>query len=117
VVADYSRHKELAFQFVKLLTDKEEQLEQWKTFGQLPANAEAAATLTGNEQLGPVLEAATKSSATPFTGAWGDIQLALTNTVVQTLPELAQGPIDPAKLDGRLAAAQKTAQSALDRAE
>jgi multiple sugar transport system substrate-binding protein len=117
VVADYSKNKELAFKFVKLLTDKDEQLEQWKTFGQLPANAEAAATLTGDKQLGPVLEAAAKSSATPFTGAWGDIQLALTNAVVQTLPELARGPVDPAKIDGRLAAAQKTAQSALDRAK
>lgn len=116
VVADYSDNKDLAFQFVKMVTDAQEQLVQWKTFGQLPTNAEASATLVGDPKLAAVVEAATKSTATPFTGAWGDIQLALTNTVVQTLPELARGPVAPASIESRLAAAQKTAQSALDRA-
>ena len=117
VVADYSKNKDLAFQFVKMMTDKDEQLDQWNTFGQIPANAEAAASLTGDPKLAAVIDAAKKSVATPFTGAWGDIQLSLTNTVVQTLPDLSNGNVDQAGLDTRLAAAQKTAQSALDRAK
>ena len=62
-------------------------------------------------------EAANKSVATPFTGAWGDIQLALTNVVVQSIPDLSKGSVSDAQLDGRLADAQKAAQSALDRAK
>src|SRR5205085_2143036 len=65
----------------------------------------------------PVAEAATKSVATPFTGAWADIQLALTNVVVQSIPDLSKGSLSDAQLDARLAAAQKAAQSALDRAK
>jgi multiple sugar transport system substrate-binding protein len=62
-------------------------------------------------------EAASKSVATPFTGAWSDIQLALTNVAVQSLPDLSKGSVSDAQLDSRLAAAQKSAQSSLDRAK
>ena len=87
------------------------------TFGVLPQNAAAAKALQADPKLAPFVDAANKSVATPFTGAWADIQLALTNTVVQSLPDLAKGPIADAQLDSRLAAAQKTAQSSLDRAK
>ena len=62
-------------------------------------------------------EASAKSVATPFTGAWGDIQLALTNVVVQSIPDLSKGSVPDADLTARLATAQKAAQSALDRAK
>jgi multiple sugar transport system substrate-binding protein len=117
VVADYSKTKDLAFQFVKLVTDEPAQLETYKTFGQLPQNAVAARTLQSDQRLGPILEAQAKSVATPFTGAWADIQLALTNAVVQSIPDLAEGPVADARIDSRLAEAQKTAQQALDRAK
>jgi multiple sugar transport system substrate-binding protein len=117
VVADYSKNKDLAFQFVKMMTDKDEQLEQWNTFGQIPTNAEAASTLVNDPKLATVIDASKKSVATPFTGAWGDIQLALTNTVVQSLPDLSKGTVPPAQIDTRLADSQKKAQSALDRAK
>jgi multiple sugar transport system substrate-binding protein len=117
VVADYSKSKDLAFQFVKLITDEPAQLEMYKTFGVLPQNAVAAKSLAADPKLAPVIEAQTKSVATPFTGAWADIQLALTNAVVQSIPDLAKGPVPDAQLDARLDAAQKTAQSALDRAK
>ncbi len=64
-----------------------------------------------------VIEAQQKSVATPFTGAWADVQLALTNAVVQSLPDLAKGSISDGQIDGRIADAQKAAQSALDRAK
>jgi multiple sugar transport system substrate-binding protein len=117
LVADYSKNKDLAFQFVKLVTDQEVQLDYYKKFGNLPTNAEALQTLQSDQKLAPVAEAAKKSVATPFTGAWGDIQLALTNVVVQSIPDLSKGSVSDAQLDSRLAAAQQTSQSALDRAK
>ena len=117
VVADYSKNKDLAFQFVKLITEKDNQLDYYKKFGSMPANAEGLQTLQSDAQLAPVAEAAKKSVATPFTGAWADIQLALTNVVKQSIPDLSKGSLSDAQLDARLATAQKSAQSALDRAK
>jgi multiple sugar transport system substrate-binding protein len=117
LVADYGKNKDLAFQLVKLITDQDAQLDYYHKLGNLPANAAALQTLQSDARLAPVAEAAQKSVATPFTGAWADIQLALTNVVVQSIPDLSRGSLSDAQLDARLAAAQKTAQSALDRAK
>jgi len=117
VVADYSKNQDLAFQLIKVLTDKDNQLDYYKKFGSMPANAEALQTLTTDKRLAVVADAAKKSVATPFTGAWSDIQLALTNVAVQSLPDLSGGGVSDAQLDARLATAQKAAQSALDRAK
>src|SRR3954447_3233390 len=117
LVADYSKNKDLAFQYVKLITEKDNQLDYYKKFGSMPANAAALETLKSDAQLAPVAAAAQKSVATPFTGAWSEIQLALTNVAVQSIPDLAKGSVSSAALDTRLAAAQKSAQSSLDRAK
>ncbi|WP_239080057.1 ABC transporter substrate-binding protein [Paractinoplanes brasiliensis] len=117
LVADYSKNKDLAFEYVKLVTDQEAQLDYYQKFGNLPANAAALQTLASDQKLEPVTEAAKKSVATPFTGAWADVQLALTNVAVQTLPELTKGPLNTGQLDSRIADAQKAAQSSLDRAK
>jgi multiple sugar transport system substrate-binding protein len=117
LVADYSKNQDLAFDFVKLVTDPEAELDYYHKVGSLPANAAALQTLQSDPKLAPVAEAATKSKATPFTGAWADIQLALTNVVVQSIPDLAKGAVTDAQLDARLATAQKAAQSSLDRAK
>jgi multiple sugar transport system substrate-binding protein len=117
LVADYSKNQDLAFQLVKLITEKDNQMDYYKKFGSMPANAEALQTLASDQKLAAVAEAANKSVATPFTGAWGDIQVALTNVAVQSLPDLAKGSVSDAQLDSRLADAQKAAQSALDRAK
>jgi len=116
VVADYSKVKDLAFQFVKLITDKDAQLDYYNTFGQLPTNAEASAFLSTDPALINIEASLKGSKATPFTGAWADVQNALINVVVQSIPDLAGGVPD-AKIDSRLADAQKTAQTALDRAK
>lgn len=117
VVADYSKNKDLAFQLAKMLTDKESQLEQHQIFGVLPVNQEAADTLTSDPRLATTLKALDKSKATPFNGAWGDVQLALTNVVVQSIPDLASGSVSSRDLDARLADAQQKAQSAADRSK
>jgi multiple sugar transport system substrate-binding protein len=117
LVADYSKNKDLAFQFVKLITDEEAQLDIYQKLGQLPSNTKAAENLLKDPKLGPIVEAQRKSVATPFTGAWADIQLALTNVVVQSIPDLAGGSLSDSALSSRLDAAQKASQSALDRAK
>ncbi len=117
LVADYSKNQDLAFQLVKLITEKDNQLDYYQKFGSMPASAEALQTLQADPKLAPVAEAANKSVATPFTGAWADIQLALTNVAVQSLPDLSKGSLSDAQLDSRLADAQKAAQSSLDRAK
>lgn len=115
VVADYSKQKDLAFAYIKLITSKDEQLNYQKIFGDLPANADALKSLT-SPQLQPIADAAAKSKATPFTGAWGDIQLALLNVTVQSIPELSKGSVDSSALEGRLKDAQSKGQASLDRA-
>jgi multiple sugar transport system substrate-binding protein len=117
VVADYSQNKDLAFQFVKLITDQAVQDEYFKIFGNLPVNAQSAAALKSDPKLAVFTDASAKSVATPFTGAWGDTQVALTNVVTQSIPDLSKGSVSDADLTARLAAAQKAAQSAVDRAK
>jgi multiple sugar transport system substrate-binding protein len=115
VVADYSKQQDLAFAYIKLITSKDEQLNYQKVFGDLPANAEALASLT-DPKLKPMADAAAKSKATPFTGAWGDIQLALLNVTVQSVPDLAAGKVDESALESRIKDAQNKGQASLDRA-
>lgn len=118
VVANYSKQQELAFAFVEMITRPDEQLGYFEIFGELPTNAEAAAGLESEyPELSAVVESASKSVGTPFTGAWGDTQLALTDVVVQSIPSLSSGGVGADELDERLAAAQKAAQSALDKAK
>jgi len=116
-VADYSPNKELAFQLVKYLTSDAIQQEQYTDFGNLPVTTKAAAALQKSQpQLAPVLEAGRKSYPTPFTGAWGQIQLALLNVVTQAIPNLADGSLSDAQLSNLLSDAQRTATTALKQA-
>lgn len=116
VVADYSSNKDLAFAYAELVTNPVEQQHYYDVFGELPTNAKAAdALLSNNKSLAPIVEAAGKAFATPFTGAWSEIQLALSNVTVQMIPALANGSVSTTDIEARLQAAQKAAQSALDR--
>ncbi|MEJ3651389.1 extracellular solute-binding protein [Actinomycetes bacterium KLBMP 9759] len=116
-VADYSRNKDLALKFVELVTSEPEQAHYTSVFGDLPANAATATTIiNSNAKLAPIVEAGKGAVATPFTGAWSEVQLALTNVAVQSRPELAAGAVPQSAIAGRLAEAQQAAQQALDRA-
>jgi multiple sugar transport system substrate-binding protein len=117
VVADYSDDKELALQFVELVTSEPEQLHFSEVFGDLPTNAAAAQKITSSSSmLAPILEAGAGAVPTPFTGAWSEMQLALTNVAVQSRAELASGAVPPETIAARLAESQQASQSALDRA-
>ncbi|MCY1228779.1 hypothetical protein D9M72_411130 [compost metagenome] len=73
------------------------------------------ASLT-DPKLKPIADAAAKSKATPFTGAWGDIQLGLLNVTVQSIPDLSSGRLDESALEARIKDAQTKGQASLDRA-
>jgi multiple sugar transport system substrate-binding protein len=117
VVAKYSKNQDLAFALVKYLTDDANQQVLFNTFGTMPVNQTTFKTVTtSNPALGPILDSAASSVATPFSGAWADTQLALMNVVVQTIPDLSAGSVSDSKLQSLLTAAQKTAQASLDKA-
>lgn len=116
VVADYGTKQDLSFQFIKQLSTKKAQLEYYDLFGNLPTNVDAAAQLAAeNPQLKPIIDAGRLSKPTAFTGAWSDIQLALVDVVVQSIPSLKRGEVTDDQLRKRLEDAQRDAQATLDR--
>jgi multiple sugar transport system substrate-binding protein len=116
VVADYGTKQKLSFDFVKQVTSKKAQLDYYDKFGQLPTNTAAAEQLAASEpQLKPILDAGRLSKPTAFTGAWSDIQLDLVDVVVQSIPDLKSGEVTDDQIRRRLQAAQKDAQSSVDR--
>jgi multiple sugar transport system substrate-binding protein len=117
VVASYSTQQDLALQYVELVTSEAEQQHFSEVFGVLPTNAAAAdAIASGKAQYAPVLEAGKQAKPTPFTGAWSEIQLGLTNITVQSLAGLSAGSVPPDQVQRQLADLQKTAQAAVDKA-
>jgi multiple sugar transport system substrate-binding protein len=117
VVAKYSKNKDLALRLIKMLTDADSQTTYNQTFGDLPTNAEAAKKLQSDPALAAIVDSASKSVGTPFTGAWSQIQLALVNVVVQSIPSISTGKVDQTALKGLVAKAQSDAQGALDKAK
>jgi multiple sugar transport system substrate-binding protein len=118
VVAKYSKNQDLTFALIKMLTSTENQVTYTKTFGDLPTNADAAKQIEqGNASLTPILDSGSKAVGTPFSGAWGDTQLALVNVVVQSIPSLSNGSVSSSELESRLKTAQATAQASLDKAK
>jgi multiple sugar transport system substrate-binding protein len=116
VVADYGTKQDLSFRFIKQLSTKKAQLEYYDLFGNLPTNVDAAAALAAeNPQLKPIIDAGRLSKPTAFTGAWSDIQLALVDVVVQSIPSLKRGEVTDDQLRKRLQDAQREAQATLDR--
>jgi multiple sugar transport system substrate-binding protein len=117
VVAKYTKDKDLALALVKMLTSPQSQDIYYKTFGELPTNAQEAKTLEGDVALAPIIDSSSKSVGTPFTGAWSQIQLALVNVVVQSVPNLSAGKVDDGAITSLLSKAQSDAQAALDKAK
>lgn len=117
VVASYSKDRDLALAYVALVTSDAEQQHFSEVFGVLPTNAKAAATIAaGNKNFTPVLAAGRTARPTPFTGAWSQVQLGLTNIVVQSLPALSSGSVPDSAVTDQLKSLQATAQTAVTKA-
>lgn len=115
VIAKYTKNKDLALALVNMLTSAQSQTDYYHIFGDLPTNKEAAQALESDPALAPIVDSAGKSHGTPFNGAWSQVQLALVNVVVQSIPNLSAGKVDDAALRKLIGDAQKTAQDALDK--
>jgi len=117
VVAKYTKNKDLTLALVKLLTSPDQQDIYYKTFGELPTTVAEAKIVSADPVLAPIVDSASKSVGTPFSGAWSQVQLALVNVVVQSVPNLSSGKVDDNALEGLIKSAQSTAQAALDKAK
>lgn len=115
-IASYTECKASALQYVDFVTSVEAQTTYFETFGSLPANQEAAEALAADN---PVVEAFVEATdgavPTSFTGAWGNVQLGLTNVVTQSLADLQEGTYDEASIRTLLEEANATVQRDLDR--
>jgi multiple sugar transport system substrate-binding protein len=117
VIASYSKKKDLALQYLKLVTSEPEQVYLNKIYGALPTNQAAAQkAAASNPNYKPILAAAQNAKPTPFTGAWSQVQLGLVNVVVQSLPGLSAGSVSDSSISSQLASLQKSAQQAVDQA-
>ncbi len=117
-IASYTKEKDLALAFVDMFTSTDQQLANYKAFGNLPTNQDAMNQLSSQSTLlAPFLDIERQSTPTAFTGAWGDVQNGVLNVVVQSQPALAEGTYDTAAVKGLLDKANATAQSALTRAQ
>lgn len=115
-IAGYSDNKDLALKYIELVTTEEEQTHFFEVFGDVPANQKAAMALAeGNPQVEAFIAAEETAIPTDFTGAWGDVQIGLTNVVTQSLPGLTNGTYDRAAIQALLEEASATVQRSLDR--
>lgn len=115
-IAKYTKDKDLALSYIDLITGEENQQYYYEHFGDLPTNQKSLTTLTAKDkQAAAFVEAGRDAKPTSFTGAWAQVQLGLTNVVVQSQSELASGRYDAAKVRSLLDAEQQKLQSALDR--
>jgi multiple sugar transport system substrate-binding protein len=113
-VADYSSVKDLAFKFIGLVTDFQHQ-EQWtNTFGDLPTNVQAANDLASkNPQTAAFIQAETAASPTPFTGAWGPLEVTLAGVSSKLANNVATNHYDPSQIPPLLNQANQQVQSQL----
>lgn len=113
-VADYSNVKDLAFKFINLITDYQHQVQWTKTFGDLPANVQAANYLAGqNAQTAAFIQAEQGASPTPFTGVWGPLEVALAGVSSKLANEVATNRYDPSHIKPLLDQANQQIQGQL----
>jgi multiple sugar transport system substrate-binding protein len=98
-VADYSTVKDLAFKFINLVTDKPHQLQWTKTFGDLPANVDAANELSGQDpKTAAFIQAEQGATPTPFSGIWGPLEVSLAGVASKLANEVATQHYDPSHI-------------------
>jgi multiple sugar transport system substrate-binding protein len=113
-VADYSNVKDLAFKFINLVTDYQHQLQWTNTFGDLPVNVTAANYLASKDpQTAAFIQAEQGATPTPFTGAWGPLEVALAGVSSKLANEVATNHYDPSHIKPLLDQANQQIQSQL----
>src|SRR5579884_1611311 len=113
-VADYSNVKDLAFKFINLVTDYQHQIQWTQTFGDLPANVSAANALASKDPAtAAFVQAEAGATPTPFSGAWGPLEVALAGVSSKLANEIATNHYDPSHIKPLLDQANQQIQSQL----
>ncbi len=113
-VADYSNVKDLAFKFINLVTEYQHQIQWTKTFGDLPANVQAANNLASTDpQTAAFIQAEQGATPTPFTGTWGPLEVALAGVSSKLANEVATNRYDPSHIKPLLDQANQQIQGQL----
>jgi multiple sugar transport system substrate-binding protein len=106
--------KDLAFKFINLVTDEQHQIQWTKTFGDLPVNVTAANSLASQDpQTAAFIQAEQGAIPTPFSGAWGPLEVALAGVSSKLANEVATNHYDPSHIKPLLDQANQQIQSQL----
>ncbi|HLZ59231.1 MAG TPA: extracellular solute-binding protein [Ktedonosporobacter sp.] len=113
-VADYSNVKDLAFKFINLVTDYQHQIDWTKTFGDLPANTQAANDLASKDlRTAAFIQAEQGATPTPFSGVWGPLEVSLAGVSSKLANEVATNHYDPSHIKPLLDQANQQIQGQL----
>ena len=113
-VPEYSTVKDVAYRFINMLTTNQNQLQYTRDFGDLPVNTSAAdARARASATDRAFIKAEQGASPTPFTGAWGPIEVTLAGISSRLADEVATNRYDPSHVAQLLTAANAQAQAQL----
>jgi multiple sugar transport system substrate-binding protein len=117
-VADYSDAQDAALQLINLMTDYQNQLDYFEAVGDLPCNTKAVKDLAAkSDTVKTFAEAERNATPTPFTGAFGPIELVMASVSAKLGNKIATNSFSPSDIKEQLKRANEEAQSQLDKAE
>jgi multiple sugar transport system substrate-binding protein len=116
-VASYSSLKEEALELMKLMTDTENQIKYFEATGDLPCNTAALQELRSKETVKTFADAEQEATPTPFTGAFGPIELVMGSACSKLGNRIATDNYSPSDVKTQLEQANKEAQKQLEGAE
>jgi multiple sugar transport system substrate-binding protein len=117
-VADYSEAQDTALQLINLMTDYQNQLDYYEAVGDLPCNVKAVDELSAkSETVKTFAESEKEATPTPFTGAFGPIELVMGSVSAKLGSKIATNSFSPSDVDEQLKRANEEAQAQLDKAQ
>lgn len=117
-VANYSDAQDEALQLIKLMTDYQNQLDYFEAVGDLPCNTKAVNELSAkNATVKTFADSENDATPTPFTGAFGPIELIMGSVSAKLGSKVATDTFRPSDVTEQLKRANAEAQAQLDKAQ
>jgi len=117
-VANYSDAQDTALQLINLMTDYQNQLDYFDAVGDLPCNTKAVEELASKSNtVNTFAESEREATPTPFTGAFGPIELIMGSVSAKLGSKIATNSFSPSDVDEQLKRANEEAQAQHDKAE
>jgi multiple sugar transport system substrate-binding protein len=117
-IADYSDAQDTALQLINLMTDYQNQIDYYEAVGDLPCNIKAVDELSGKSQtVKTFAESEKDATPTPFTGAFGPIELIMGSVSAKLGNKIATDSFSPSDVDAELKRANEEAQAQLNKAK